>query len=275
MLQILDGRKLRDELAPRLIKRISELKTKPKLVIIQIGSLEESNTYIKTKIAFADKIGVDVVHKKYAENVREAEVVSDISKYNGDPSVHGIMVQLPISAKLNTSQIVEAIDEKKDVDGLTAKNTKLIFDNAEAFMPGATKAIFTLLEYYKIDVAGKKVVIVGESALVGRPTALAFLNRRATVTVCHTHTKNLEEETKRADILVVAVGKPLLITEKHVSKNQVVLDVGITVMENGKVAGDVDYEKVKNIVKAITPVPGGIGPMTIYSLFENLVESCG
>src|SRR3989344_1752383 len=128
MSQILDGRKLRDELAPRLIRRISELKTKPKLVIIQIGSLEESNTYIKTKIAIADKIGVDVVHKKYAENVREAEVVSDISKYNGDPSVHGIMVQLPISAKLNTSQIVEAIDEKKDVDGLTAKNTKLIFD---------------------------------------------------------------------------------------------------------------------------------------------------
>ncbi len=270
---ILDGKKLKNQLTPGLKKKISGLKIKPKLVIIQIGNLKESNAYIKKKIIFAQKIGAETVHKRYPEKVREEEVVTDISKYNSDPKVHGIMVQLPIPKKLNTSHIIETINPRKDVDGLTSENTKSLFDNAETFLPAATQGIMTLLRHYKINLLGKKVVIVGESTLVGRPTSLAFLNKRATVTICHTYTKNLTEETKRADILVVAVGKPHLIGRNHVSRGQVVIDVGITVTKNGDVVGDVNYEEVKDIVKAITPVPGGVGPMTVFSLFENLVKA--
>jgi methylenetetrahydrofolate dehydrogenase (NADP+)/methenyltetrahydrofolate cyclohydrolase len=271
MTKILDGRKLSDRLAIKLAKKVSSRKIKPKLVIVQIGDLRESNSYIKKKKDFAHKIGVPVVHKKYPESTPENKVISDISKYNLDSHIHGIIVQLPLPKKFNTSEIIEAIDERKDVDGLTAKNTKLLFDDNEGFIPATTRGIITLLEHYKIKLAGKRVVIVGESALVGRPMILAFLNRKATVTVCHTRTKDLAEETKRADVLIVAIGKPHFITSKHVSKNQIVIDVGITVTKDKKVSGDVDYEKVKNIVSAITPVPGGVGPMTVYSLFENLV----
>ncbi|MES3005390.1 MAG: bifunctional 5,10-methylenetetrahydrofolate dehydrogenase/5,10-methenyltetrahydrofolate cyclohydrolase [Patescibacteria group bacterium] len=273
MSKILDGKKLRDQLVPQLIKKIRETAYKPKLVIIQIGNLKESNSYIKKKKAFGQKLGALVVHKQYPENISEKEVISDISKYNSDSSVHGIMIQLPIPKNLNGTTIIEAIDPEKDVDGLTAKNTKLLFDNTEAFVPATTQGIITLLQHNKIDLVGKKVVIVGESTLVGRPTILALLNRKATVTVCHIHTKNLEKETKQADILIVAVGQPHLITPNHVSKNQIVIDVGITVTEKKKVVGDVDYKKVKNIVGAITPVPGGVGPMTVFSLFENLIKS--
>lgn len=273
MSKILDGKKLRDLLVPQLIKKIRETSYKPKLVIIQIGNLKESNSYIKKKKTFGGKIGVLVVHKQYPENVSEKEVISDISMYNLNSSVHGIMIQLPIPKNLNGSEIIEAIDHKKDVDGLTAKNTKFLFDNDEAFIPATTQGILTLLQNHKISLLGKRVVIVGESTLVGRPTTLALLNRKATVIVCHIHTKNLEEETRRADILIVAAGQPHLITPNHVSKNQIVIDVGITVTEKKKVVGDVDYKRVKNLVSAITPVPGGVGPMTVFSLFENLVKA--
>lgn len=273
MSKILNGKKLRAKLLPQLRKKIRQAAPQPKLIIIQIGNLKESNSYIKKKKAFGRKLGAFVVHKQYSESVSTKDVVADISKYNLDSSVHGVMVQLPIPKSLNTSRIIEAIDPRKDVDGLTATNTKLLFDNAEVFIPAATQGIITLLQHYKISLAGKKVVIVGQSTLVGRPITLALLNRKATVTVCHIHTKNLAEETRRADILIVAVGVPHLIGVNHISKDQTVIDVGITVTKNKKVVGDVDFKKVKNIVRAITPVPGGVGPMTVFSLFENLVKS--
>jgi methylenetetrahydrofolate dehydrogenase (NADP+)/methenyltetrahydrofolate cyclohydrolase len=278
MSKILDGKKLSESLAGKLVERIAKAKFKalapadPKLVIIQVGTLEESNTYIKKKRLFAEKIGVQVVHKQYGNSTPENDIVSDIAKYNSDPSVHGIMVQLPLPTGMNTDKILEAIDGKKDVDGLTALNTKLLFDGQTAFISATTKGVMTMLHHYKINLAGKRAVVVGDSILVGRPTAFALLNEGATVTVCHSRTKNLPEETKRADILVVAVGKPHLITSKHVSRGQVIIDVGINVTKKGLV-GDVDFNKVKGIVKAITPVPGGVGPMTVYSLFDNLVSA--
>lgn len=273
MSKILDGKKLRDRLTPQLIKKIIKTTYRPKLVIMQVGNLKESNSYIKKKRAFGRRVGAVIVHKQYKENILEKDIISDILKYNFDATVHGIMMQLPIPKNLNANRILEAIEHRKDVDGLTAKNTKLLFDNTEAFIPATTQGIITLLRHYKINLVGKKVVIVGESALVGRPTTLAFLNRKATVIICHAHTKNLAEETRRADILIVAVGRPHLITQNHVSKNQVVIDVGLTVTKKKKVVGDVDYKTVKNIVGAITPVPGGVGPMTVFSLFENLIKS--
>ena len=183
------------------------------------------------------------------------------------------MVQLPVPQKINIEKVLEVIDPRKDVDGLTAVNTKHLFDNHPAFIPATARGIVTLLDTSKIKMAGAKVVIVGQSVLVGRPTMLALLNRGATVTICHKDTRNLEKETRQADILITAVGKPKLITAKHVSKNQVVIDIGITVVKNGKISGDVDFENVQKIVKAITPVPGGVGPMTVASLFQNLLEA--
>ena len=272
MSKILDGKKLSQLLAVKLAKKIKKFKIKPKLVIIQIGDLAESNTYIKNKKIFAEKIGVEALHKKYPNNVRERRIISCILKNNRDPSVHGVMVQLPAPKRLDIEKILESIEPKKDVDGLTSINTKHLFDNNEAFVPATAKGIIGLLEEYKIKLNGTKIVIVGQSSLVGRSAMLALLNKGATVTMCHKDTRNLEKETKRADILITAVGYPKLITRKHISKNQIVVDIGINITKN-KIIGDVDYEKVRKVVKAITPVPGGVGPMTVASLFQNLLEA--
>ena len=273
MSKILDGKKLGQSLAVSLAKKIERFKTKPKLVIIQIGDLAESNTYIKNKKAFALKIGAVALHKKYPSNVKESRVISDISRCNRDSFVHGIMVQLPAPKHFNIEQVLESIDPQKDVDGLTSINTKHLFDNNEAFIPATAKGIIGLLEEYKIKLAGTKVVIVGQSSLVGRPAMLALLNKGATVTMCHKSTRELEKETKRADILITAVGHFNLITKKHVSKNQIVVDIGINITKNKKIVGDVDFQNVQKMVKAITPVPGGVGPMTVASLFQNLLEA--
>ena len=273
MSKILDGKKLSNLLALKLAKKINKLAIKPKLVIIQIGDLEESNTYIKNKKAFAKKIGAITTHKKYPKTVKESRIISDIVRANRDASVHGIMVQLPTPKHLNIEKVLETISPQKDVDGLTSINTKHLFDNHEAFIPATAKGVVDLLEEYKIKLAGTKIVIVGQSSLVGKPIMLTLLNKKATVTMCNKNTKKLETETKRADILITAVGQPKLITKKHVSKNQIVIDIGITITKNKKIMGDVDYEKVRGAVKAITPVPGGVGPMTVASLFQNLLKA--
>ena len=283
MSKILDGKKLSQSLAVSLAKKIKKLWPKPKLVIIQIGNLAESNTYIKNKKAFAAKIGAVALHKKYSSNVKESRVISDISRCNRDSFVHGIMVQLPAPRHFNTEQVLESIDPQKDVDGLTSINTKHLFDNNEAFVPATAKGIIGLLEEYRTKLTGTKVVIVGQSSLVGRPAMLALLNKGATVTMCHKNTRALAKETKRADILITAVGLPNLITKKHVSKNQIVVDIGINIVRSNptllklrgakKIVGDVDFKNVKKMVKAITPVPGGVGPMTVASLFQNLLEA--
>lgn len=273
MSTVLDGKKLSDILAIRLKGKIKRMSRKPKLVIIQVGNLKESNTYIKNKIAFAKRIGAIALHKKYPKSIKEGHLISQIKKFNLDNEIDGIIVQLPISKSLDTDNVIESIKPEKDVDGLTSRNTKLLMDNNEIFVPATTKGIITLLHYYKIDFVGKRVVIVGQSSLVGKPTALAFLNRKATVVVCNTHTKKLDRETKEADILIVAVGHKNLITSKYVKEGQIIVDVGINIGKDKKITGDVNYKSVAGKVKAITPVPGGVGPMTIASLFDNLVSS--
>ena len=273
MSQILDGKSLSLKLAQKLSNKIKALKVKPKLIIIQIGTLEESNTYIRNKKSFGEKIGAEVIHQKYPNTVKESRIISDVSKYNRDRGVHGIMVQLPAPKGFDIEKVLETIDPKKDVDGLTAVNTKHLFDNHEAFVPATAKGIIDLLEEYKIKLSGTKVVIVGQSSLVGRPAMLALLNKGATVTMCHKNTKNLERETRLAEILITAVGQPNLITGKHVSKNQTVVDIGINIAKDGKIVGDVNFKNVSRVVKAITPVPGGVGPMTVASLFQNLLKA--
>src|SRR3990167_2234659 len=291
MAKILDGKIVRDKIAEKLKSEISQLKTPPKLIIIQVGDLAESNAYIRQKILFGQKIGAIVDHQKLPENISQKNLQTTISKLNTDPSVTGIIVQMPIPASLDKDTIIDSITPQKDVDGLTSVNLKLLWENrSEGHIPATTKGILTLLDYYKIPIAAKKVVVVGRSFLVGKPTALAFLNRDATVTICHKETRNLKLETRNADILVVAAGKPNLITKDHVRRGQVVVDVGINVINDRqttnakrltqkpetepvdrKIVGDVDFDAVSKIVSAITPVPGGVGPMTVASLFENLL----
>jgi len=273
MSKILDGKKLSVSVALKLARKIKKLTIKPKLVVIQIGDLDESNTYIKNKKAFAEKIGAIAIHKKYPKTAKESRIISDIIKSNRDASVHGIMVQLPAPKHFDIERVLETISPKKDVDGLTSINTKHLFDNHEVFIPATVKGVVCLLEEYKIKLTGTKIVIVGQSSLVGRPAMLALLNKGATVTMCHKDTKKLEGETRRADILITAVGRPKFITQKHVSKNQIVVDIGVNITKNKKIIGDVNYEQVKKNVKAITPVPGGVGPMTVASLFQNLLKA--
>ena len=275
MSKILNGKEISRKIEENLRNKIAEQKMHPKLVIIQIGNKEESNTYIKHKMAFAEKIGVIVEYKKYDEAAKEELITSDIRKYNDDTSVHGIIVQLPMPHQISANRVLEAISREKDVDGLTSGSINILLRNEPGFVSGATKAVLTLLDGEGVELTGKKVLIVGHSALVGRPTALALMNRNATVTVCHEFTKNLSEETRQAEIVITAVGQPRLITAAHVTPKQIIIDIGITVTSDKKIVGDVDYENVKEIVTAITPVPGGVGPITIACLFENVVEACG
>ncbi|TAK57186.1 bifunctional methylenetetrahydrofolate dehydrogenase/methenyltetrahydrofolate cyclohydrolase [Patescibacteria group bacterium] len=283
--QILEGISLRDATIQRLSARVKTLSAQPTLVVVQIGDRADSVAYIKAKKSFGEKIGARVIHEMLPEKVSSDAVVSCIKKHNTDHSVHGIIVQLPLPVHLDQHTILEAIDPKKDVDGLTSTHTQELWeDGSEIVLPATTRGILSLLDCYQIPVEGKKVVIVGRSVLVGKPTAMAFLNRNATVTICHRGTQNLSEETLRADILIVAIGKPHFITKDFVREGQVVIDVGINTLADGKLqeevgkrklVGDVDFENVSKIVSAISPVPGGVGAMTVASLFENLLDLTG
>lgn len=273
---LLDGKKLSHELAVTLKQEMGSFAFKPTLIIIQVGDLKESNVYIKKKMDYATEIGAVVIYNKYSENEDVNKIIADIQKFNSDPTIQGIMVQLPILGQIDSSKILESIDPKKDVDGLTATNMKKLFDDNEkqAYLPATTKGIIELLEHYKIPFQGKKVVIISDSILVGRPTTLALLNRDATVTICHSHTKDLKAEVRQGEIIIVAAGSPGLITSDYINEHQIIVDIGITITEQNKAVGDVDFQSVKDKIKAITPVPGGVGPMTVYSLFENLREAC-
>ncbi|MGB8815848.1 MAG: bifunctional 5,10-methylenetetrahydrofolate dehydrogenase/5,10-methenyltetrahydrofolate cyclohydrolase [Minisyncoccia bacterium] len=271
MVKILDGKKVRDFLAKKLNEKVSKLNKKPELVVFQVGNDERSSTYIKQKKIFGEKIGFNVRYIQLNESMRENDFISQIIKKNLDNYVKGIIVQLPLPANLNSVKIIDAIDPQKDADGLSSVNIKKFFVNDKsAIVPATARGIISLLDFYKIKISGKKVVVVGRSLIAGRSIANAFLNRDATVTICHSKTRNLKAETKQADILVVALGKPKFLKKDFVKKGQVVIDVGISKVKDG-ICGDVDFENVSKIVSAISPVPGGVGPMTVISLFENMM----
>ncbi|MFA6295215.1 MAG: bifunctional 5,10-methylenetetrahydrofolate dehydrogenase/5,10-methenyltetrahydrofolate cyclohydrolase [Candidatus Paceibacterota bacterium] len=281
---ILDGRKTRDSIIPALKERVEKLSIKPILAIIQVGNRDDSNSFIRAKKNFAVKIGVDVKHIELAETVSIDDVIKAVEDCNNDDVIKGIVVQLPLPANLDRDVVINAIDPKKDVDALTAVNVKKWSEGKEgSIMPATARGVRTLLKKYNISLKGKKVVVVGRSALVGKPIAAMCLNEGAEVSVCHSKTTDLAKETKEADVIIVAVGKIGLINAKHVREGQVIVDVGINTVigeklddeiQGKKLVGDVDFESVKDIVSAITPVPGGVGPMTVISLFENLVDWC-
>lgn len=281
---ILNGRDVRDARMPELEETIRSLVRPPVLAIIQVGDRADSNAYISAKAAFGQKIGAEIKRVKLPENISQQELIARIWECNEDESVKGIIVQLPLPTTIDQDAAIEAVSPLKDVDGLTSSNVKLLLAGRESgVIPATTRGVRELLEYYKIDPFGKHVVVVGRSMLVGKPLAAYFLNESASVTVCHSKTADLAAETRRADILVVAAGKPKLIGPDHVREGTVVIDVGINTVKGEKLedeisgkklVGDTDFEALKNIASAITPVPGGVGPMTVLALFENLADLC-
>ena len=278
--KILDGRKTREALMPGLIAKIKALPCAPILAIIQVGDRPDSTSFIGAKQNFAKKLGIQVKHIKLAENVPQSDLIEHIKSLNSDKTVQGIIVQLPIPAHLERNTVINAIEPSKDVDALTPTNVSK-WQKGESIIPATARGVRELLDLYKISLKGKKVAVVGRSDLVGKPIASMCMNEGAAVTVCHSKTPDLAAETKGADIVIVAVGKPRLIGKDHVSSGQVIIDVGINTIEGEKLddeipgkklVGDVDFEAVKDVVSAISPVPGGVGPMTVLAFFENLVD---
>lgn len=269
---ILDGKKLRDKIFESLKAELDKMSEKPTLAVILVGENPASQIYVRNKKKTAEKLGINSLSIEYPADISENELLSKIQELNNDKNITAILVQLPLPEHINKNKIIDAILPQKDVDGLTPYNLGKLFSGEEPYVyPCTPKGILLLLDEYNIELDGKNVVVVGRSNLVGKPVAQMLLKRNATVTMCHSHTKNLSEITKTADIVVSAVGKNV-IGEKMLKSNCVVIDVGIFRDENGKISGDVDFENVSKISAYISPVPGGIGPMTIASLMLNTVE---
>lgn len=262
-MNLIDGRIARAHYLTSLVERIKGLSFVPCLVIIQVGKLPDSDVYIRAKKLLAQKIGVKEIHIELPETVTQEEMLSLIQKYNEDNDVHGIIVQLPLPAHLDSKTVINAIDTKKEVDGYKG-----------ALIPATARGVQELFEFYKIGLKGKKVTMVGSSELVGKPIAVMAEKEGAHVTLCNSKTVDLKSATLAADILIIAIGRPLFITREYTHDKQIVIDVGITRTEHGKVVGDVDFQDVAEHVAMITPVPGGVGQMTVLALFENLIDAC-
>ena len=272
MTVILDGKKLRDKILEELKLKVASLTVVPKLVVISVGDDPASQIYVNNKKKYAEKIGIAAEIIGYPEDVTQQVLLKKIDELNNDTTVTAILVQLPLPKHIDKLKILTAIDPKKDVDGFTPYNSGLLFSGAKPFAyPATPRGILRLLDEYNIEIDGKHVVVVGRSNIVGKPLAQMMLNRNATVTVCHSHTKNLAEITKTADILVSAAGGKI-IEDNMLKSNCVVIDVGIFRDDKGKLRGDVNFETVSKIASHITPVPGGVGPMTIASLMLNIVD---
>lgn len=272
MTTILDGKKLRDKIFEDLKEKIDKMKKKPTLAVILVGENPASQIYVRNKKKTAEKLGINSLSIEYPADISEKELVAKIEELNNDKNVTAILVQLPLPKHINKNKVIDAILPQKDVDGLTPYNLGKLFSGEKPYVyPCTPKGILLLLDEYNIELDGKNIVVIGRSNLVGKPVAQMLLNRNATVTMCHSHTKNLSEITKTADIVVSAVGKNV-IGEKMLKSNCVVIDVGIFRDENGKISGDVDFENVSKVTAYISPVPGGVGPMTIASLMLNTVK---
>ncbi|MCL5795709.1 MAG: bifunctional 5,10-methylenetetrahydrofolate dehydrogenase/5,10-methenyltetrahydrofolate cyclohydrolase [Patescibacteria group bacterium] len=267
MTKILYGAPVKDKIKEILAARTKILKKRPVLAIVQVGYREDSNVYIRNKIKFGEEIGARVVLKNFKiERLKdykklEEELISEIEKLNADKNVDGIIVQLPLPENLNTEKIINTVLVEKDADGLVS----------EKIVSATARGVMTLLEFYEIELKNKKVAVIGQGILAGKPIADELEKKGAEVFRCDINTKNIPEIAKQCDILISAVGKPGLITKEFVNERQVVVDVGTSKMGD-KLVGDVNFEEVEPLVYAITPVPGGVGPLTVCSLFQNLLD---
>lgn len=277
MPQIIDGKAISAEIKEELKEKVKRLKTEKDisicLAVIQVGSDPASTVYVGNKKKACAYIGIASLSYELPEETTQEELMELIDELNHKDDVNGILVQLPLPKHIDEDAVIRAIDPKKDVDGFHPQSVGALCIGQPGFVSCTPAGIIQLLKRSGIEISGKECVVVGRSNIVGKPMALLLLRENGTVTVAHSKTANLKEVTKRADILVVAVGKPKMITREYVREGAVVIDVGIHRNENNKLCGDVDYEDVAPICRAITPVPGGVGPMTIAMLMSNCVKA--
>lgn len=276
MAEIISGKELSALMRENIRERVGKLSEKGEsvgLAVIIVGDDSASQIYVRNKHKACAEVGIESFQYALPGNTTEEELLELINKLNNDSRVDGILCQLPLPSHINEKTVINAISPKKDVDAFHPINTGRILTGDYGFLPCTPAGVVEMLKYKNIQIAGKKCVIVGRSNIVGKPLALMLLKENGTVTVCHSKTENLKEETLKADILVAAVGKARLIKEDMVKDGAVVIDVGMNRDENGKLCGDVDFENVEKMASFITPVPGGVGPMTITMLLENTLRA--
>ncbi|MCG1665275.1 bifunctional methylenetetrahydrofolate dehydrogenase/methenyltetrahydrofolate cyclohydrolase FolD [Staphylococcus epidermidis] len=270
--KILDGKQIAKEYRQRLKNQVNELKEHgftPKLSVILVGNDGASQSYVKSKKKAAEKIGMisEIVHLD--ESTSEEEVLSELNRLNNDDTVSGILVQVPLPKQVSEQKVLETINPNKDVDGFHPINIGKLYIDEQTFVPCTPLGIMEILKHADINLKGKNAVVIGRSHIVGQPVSKLLLQANATVTILHSRTKNMNAHLKQADVIVSAVGQPGLVTKENVKEGAVIIDVGNTPDENGKLKGDVAYDEVKEIASAITPVPGGVGPLTITMVLNN------
>ncbi len=277
-LKIIDGKKVSKKIREGLQVTINELKKAndivPGLAVVIVGNNPASRAYVRMKDKACKALGMHSELHSLEDGVSESELLSLIDSLNNDNSIHGILVQLPLPGHIDEMRVLKRINHEKDVDGFHPINVGKLVVGEDTFIPCTPHGIIKLLEHEDIDIEGKKAVVIGRSNIVGKPISMLLLQKNATVTICHSRTKNLKEVTKEADILIAAIGKPKFVTSDMVKPGAVVIDVGINRVDD-KIVGDVDFEGVKDVVGSMTPVPGGVGPMTIAMLIYNTVISAG
>ncbi|MFB1080711.1 bifunctional methylenetetrahydrofolate dehydrogenase/methenyltetrahydrofolate cyclohydrolase FolD [Jeotgalibacillus sp. JSM ZJ347] len=272
--EIIDGKKIAQSMREQLKNRIAQLNgVKPGLAVVLIGDNQASKTYVSMKQKACEALDIYSKLVKLPASATESELLDIIQELNNDSSIHGILVQLPLPDHINETSVIEAIHPSKDVDGFHPINIGRLQTGGEAFYPCTPNGIMKMLEHHEIDPAGKHAVVVGRSNIVGKPMGQLLLGKSATVTYCHSKTADLKAHTRQADILIAAAGIRNLITADHIKEGAVVIDVGMNRDDEGKLCGDVDYSQCSQKASAITPVPGGVGPMTITMLLFNTVES--
>ncbi|WP_017464811.1 bifunctional methylenetetrahydrofolate dehydrogenase/methenyltetrahydrofolate cyclohydrolase FolD [Staphylococcus epidermidis] len=270
--KILDGKQIAKEYRQRLKNQVNDLKEHgftPKLSVILVGNDGASRSYVKSKKKAAEKIGMisEIIHLD--ESTSEEVVLSELNRLNNDDTVSGILVQVPLPKQVSEQKVLEAINPEKDVDGFHPINIGKLYIDEQTFVPCTPLGIMEILKHADINLEGKNAVVIGRSHIVGQPVSKLLLQANATVTILHSRTKNMNAHLKQADVIVSAVGQPGLVTKENVKKGAVIIDVGNTPDENGKLKGDVAYDEVKEIASAITPVPGGVGPLTITMVLNN------
>lgn len=276
MAQIINGKEISQIMKDEMKIEVEELKKQGKnccLAVIQVGNDPASSVYVSNKKKACSYIGIDSLSYELPEDTTEAELLSLIEKLNNDEAVHGILCQLPLPRHINEKTVLNHISPKKDVDGFHPQNVGALVVGDFGFVSCTPAGIIQLLKRSNIEIEGKHCVVIGRSNIVGKPMALLMLRENATVTICHSKTKNLKEICKEADILIVAIGKPMYVNSDYVKEGAVVIDVGIHRDENNKLCGDVNFKDVEPLCSAITPVPGGVGPMTICMLMKNCLEA--
>lgn len=271
----IDGKQISAQIKDELKERLEKENIEVTLAVIQVGNDPASTVYVGNKKKACEYIGIRSLAYELPEETPEEELLQLIKELNDRDDVNGILVQLPLPAHMDEDKVIQTISPKKDVDGFHPQSVGALSIGQPGFVSCTPAGVIQLLKRTGVEINGKECVIVGRSNIVGKPMALLMLRENATVTVCHSHTKDLKEVTKRADILIVAIGKPKFITKEYVKDGAVVIDVGIHRGADGKLCGDVDYDDVAPITHAITPVPGGVGPMTIAMLMNNCVEAKG